>query len=264
MSWSASQNKFSGIFAKIYSLIFAKLINYRKTYSKIYSLGEEETQYLRLIGIKEDNIEPMVHGYNSTEIYYSEYERNKLRSTLHLKHSDCLIGYVGKFDNYKRPDKIFDVFNDFTADEIENIKFIFVGNFETKYKIIFEKKLANFKFKDRCIFYPSIPYNKLYKIYSALDICIWPKQTTLSSIHAQVCHCLPIMENEDSNMERVYYKEFLFEKDDIDNAKYLVRKAIKTYNDLSLIDMEYFCITRDYVKNVEIINEEWKEYIARK
>ena len=64
----------------------------------------------------------------------------------------------------------------------------------------------------------SKPFSELHNWYSASDICIWPKQTTLSSIHAQVCNTTVIMEKQISNVERVVNLNNLFEINNLKNS----------------------------------------------
>ncbi|OTN93243.1 glycosyltransferase, partial [Enterococcus faecium] len=76
MSWVASKNKLSGILPYFYSFVFSRIINNTSKYKKIYSLGLEETQYLKKLKIKDSKIENLYHGYNSKEVFYSrEYRK---------------------------------------------------------------------------------------------------------------------------------------------------------------------------------------------
>ena len=262
MSWTASQNRFSHIFATLFSYTFAKIINNNHKYKKIYSLGTEEEQYLEYIGVKKSLIEKMPHGYNSNEMYYSKEARDNLRRFYNIGEKECLIGYVGKLDFAKRPDLLFDIFEMIEEEVMSNVSILFVGNFEEKYKKIFYKKYETFRYKEKCIFMVAQKYSELYKVYSTLDICFWPRQTTLSSIHAQVCRTLPVMELHESNKERVYNDRYLFEKEDMEKAREKLLLAIKTFRDVDFSSMQVFLSQRDYIKTVKKIDSDWKRYLA--
>lgn len=97
---------------------------------------------------------------------------------------------------------------------------LFIGSMDLDYKVFFQEKMKSYikQYNLSIHIKPFVPFTELYKYYSAIDVCIFPKETTLSSIHAQACGCKVIMENQDSNVERVFDKEFLFEKNDLKDA----------------------------------------------
>ncbi|HFD1796238.1 TPA: hypothetical protein QFP13_002524, partial [Enterococcus faecium] len=86
--------------------------------------------------------------------------------------------------------------------------------------------------------------------------------TTLSSIHAQVCRTLPVMELHESNKERVYNDRYLFEKEDMEKAREKLLLAIKTFRDVDFSSMQVFLSQRDYIKTVKKIDSDWKRYLA--
>lgn len=264
MSWVASHNKFSGIFAKLYGQSFARLINKSKKYKKIYALGKEEYDYLKNIKISDNKIAMLPHGYNSKDMYYSDSERKKLRSELGIDEDQTLVSYIGKLDKYKEPDLIFDVVKDIDPKTMENVRLFFVGNFTDDYEQKFWQKYEEFPFKSQCIFYKSQKYEDLYKYFSASDVCFWPKETTLSSIHAQICHAVPIMENQDSNKERVVDNSSLFQKNDLKDAK---QKFVYVINNLDKFNFNEKIVpkleSRDYIKMVKKLDEQWRRELER-
>lgn len=261
MSWVASKNKLSGILPYFYSFVFSRIINNTSKYKKIYSLGLEETQYLKKLKIKDSKIENLYHGYNSKEVFYSREYRKKIRENYGVNESDIFIGYIGKFDKNKQPDLIFDILNNIDEKYKKRIKILFVGNLNGDYKLKFLEKSTNSELQ-KCIFYERAqPYENLYKYYSALDICIWPKETTLSSIHAQVCHTIPIMENHLSNRERVVENKFLYNVNDLEDASNVLQRVIDEFNqfDFNLISQKLKC--RDYTRKVKYLDREWRNML---
>lgn len=248
MSWVASKNKFRHIYYFLYKLLFANIINKTDKYEVIYALGDEEYEYLKKIGIKDHKIDFLRHGYNNSIMYYDEIGRLEIRQKYKFKKDDIIVCYIGKFNNFKRPDLIFDIIERIDQEFIvsKNIKLLFIGSKEESYMDYFNKKLEKVSTKIQLVIDDSKPFSELRKYYSAIDICIFPKETTLSSIHAQVCGCPVIMEQHKSNIERVIDNTNLYDFDNLDEAANILVRIIKNKeyvkterNILYLEDREY-------------------------
>ena len=228
MSWVASNRKMKKIFYKIYNLLFSSIINRSDKYEKIFALGVEEYQYLKKIGINDNKIDYLYHGYNKNIIYYDENERNSIREKYGFSKSDIVISYIGKFDKNKSPDLLIDIVNRLSENVLSKfcIKILFIGSKESEYMNLFNEKLKTLDNRVKVVIDNSKPFLELRKYFSASDICIYPKETTLSSIHAQVCGCPVIMEKHDSNKERVIIQENLFDIGDLDKASLILNKII--------------------------------------
>ena len=237
MSWVASINRYADYFRKLYSMTFSHIINSSNKYAKVYALGNEEYEYLRALGINKKKIDMLPHGYNKDFFFYDKKERYNLRKELKVGEDTVLISYIGKFDKYKKPDLIFDILELIPPDffKKKKVKVLFLGPKDIDYmEKIFVPKMNNFFLKDKVQILPVKAFNELKGYYSASDICIWPKQTTLSSIHAQVCQTKVIMERHESNIERVINSSTLFEPDNLYQAKDILLRLIHN---------------REYVKN---------------
>lgn len=253
MSWVASRNILAPIYFKFYKMFFSRKINSSEIYNKVFFLGVEEKEYLLRLGISEEKIFPLLHGFNSEKMYYSENERLILRSKWGIDNNTIVIGYVGKFDEYKSPHLIFDIIRKIDKQNLDRISLVFIGSKNNKYIHYFNRQLQAFQNEQNILIqiFDSVPFLELFKVYSAIDICIFPKQTTLSSIHAQVCGCEVVMENEKSNMERVRKSKNLFNKNDYLDAGSIVNGLIYNWNYVrDLCDIEFFS-QRDYKIQVE-------------
>lgn len=264
MSWVASKNRFSKNIAKVFSSLFSKKINISNKYKMIYSLGIEESQYLESIGIDNKMIEYLPHGYNSDEMFFSNIARKEIRNKYSISEDEVLISYIGKFDKNKRPDIVLDIIDALGVEYKKNIKLLFVGNMTGDYEKLIYKKVSQYNLLSKCTFIEAQPYKLLYKFFSASDICIWPKETTLSSIHAQVCHSIPIMENHDSNKERVIDNRSLFEKNNIDDAVSILEFVIDNYSSFDFKAINSDLKSRDYKTTTKKLNAEWETWINEK
>ncbi|EGS5728535.1 TPA: glycosyltransferase [Clostridium perfringens] len=228
MSWIASKNKFRKIYYAIFSLFFASIINNSNKYERVFALGEEEYEYLKKIGIQENKIDYLYHGYNNNDMYYDYKERKQIREYYNFKDNEIIISYIGKFDFAKRPDLIIDIINKLDKDLLsENkLKLLFIGSKNNKYMEEFNIKLKKLNPRVEYLIDDAKPFNQLRKYYSASDICIFPRETTLSSIHAQVCGCSVIMENHKSNKERVINNNNLYNIGNLDEAANILTDII--------------------------------------
>ena len=258
MSWVASQNKFAKIFLFLYSITFAKLIRLTTKYDKIFALGVEERQYLAKMGIPNGLIDGLPHGYNKLFFYFDPVKRLEIRKRINLKNDDLIIAYIGKLDYHKKPHLLFNIISNIDNNILyeNNIRILFIGSSEKKYKIFFQEELNNFKLKHttiEIIFLNALPFEELANWYSTIDICIWPQQTTLSSIHAQICQAVVIMEKQLSNFERVINKDNLFNIGDFKHASEILERNI--------LNKEY------YIKNKlideDLLNREYSSQFSK-
>jgi len=249
MSWVASQNRFRMLYYTLFRKIFAPIINKTDKYTKIFALGDEEYQYLTNLGISRSKIDYLRHGYNDAIMHYDPAGRTSIRKEYGFEDSDVVISYIGKFNKSKRPDIVFDIIDNIDKSVIDEfkLKLLFIGPKENQYmQNTFGTKLKQMEDKIKIIVDSSKTFNELRKYYSASDICIFPKETSLSSIHAQICGCPVIMERHQSNIERVINSKNLFDSDDILAAKDILTRIIENreyeksnLNVSSLKDREY-------------------------
>lgn len=266
MSWVASKNKFARLYYKFYSLTFAKIINKTSKYQQIYALGEEEKEYLEKLGIDNKKIQILPHGYNE-KIYFKNNDlREKIRKELKIQKGDILISYIGKFDNLKKPHLNLEIFMKLGKSYIEKnkIKFLFLGPKQNKYmNEVFYPILEKIDFKDEIIVEKGKNSEELNKYYNASDICLWPQETTLSSIHAQVTGTVCMMEAHSSNIERVVDNENLFEIGNLSSAVKVLKNIIenKKYLKESLISEKLK--NREYHIQIKTLYKKWEALLKK-
>lgn len=263
MSLSGSKNKLNKQIVQFYKIFFSRMASTK--YNKVYYLGEEEKDYILKLGINSKIIDSMLHGYDSEEMYFDQTKRTEIRKYYNISEDQILILYTGKRDNEKQPHLIFPIINKIDPKYYGLVKLMFIGNELEVYheKFIVELKKVNSQIE--VIFVDAQPYKELYKFYSASDICIFPKQCTLSSIHAQVCKNVVIMENEKSNFERVYEKKNLFTANDLNEASSILNRNIinKCYNisEQKYLDVLNWLEPRNYKSQMKHIEKTWERLI---
>ncbi|PUU88408.1 glycosyltransferase family 4 protein [Halanaerobium sp.] len=230
MSWVAAKNKFRKPFYFFYKLTFANIINKTDKYHKIYALGNEELEYLHNIGIKDKKTDFLPHGFNDDIMYYDKKQRQKIRKKFNLD-NNIVISYIGKLNESKRPDLLINIINELDKEFINtyNISLLFIGPQNKKYMNLFNRKLNSLNFELEYRVEDSKPFRELRKYFSASDIMIFPKQTTLSSIHAQICGCPVIMEDHKSNRERVINNDNLYPENNFKKAANILKRLIENH-----------------------------------
>lgn len=232
MSWVASRNRLRKLYYIFFRLFFANKINNTNKYEKVYALGLEEWEYLNRLGVNDEKIQLLPHGYSDETMYFDYSSRVSLRKHYNINENEILISYIGKFNMYKRPDLILKMVEQLLLyNNNLKINLLFIGSKEPKYMdSVFLPKYNQLRNRVNIILDDAKEYEELYKYFSTSDICIFPKETSLSSIHAQVCGCKVIMENHKSNSERVIDKSTLFEVDDLEGASNILMNLIENHN----------------------------------
>lgn len=255
MSWIASQNKFRRIYFFLFKHLFSRIINSSNKYQFVYALGDEEYEYLVQLGISNEKIKYLRHGYNPSIMYYDEKARKEIRRQYNFSDNDIVISYIGKFDYHKRPDLLIDIIDKFDIDYIndKNIKLLFIGPKDYEYMKLFNDKISKIENKISYIVDESKEFKSLRKFYSAVDICVFPKETTLSAIHAQICGCPVVMENHKSNLERVVLRKNLFDIDNLEEANTVINSIItnQEYNKTLGIEVANKLQNRNYRNQIQ-------------
>lgn len=128
-------------------------------------------------------------GVDSDIFKYNYLERQKIRRKYLIKPTDIILIYTGKIIKNKRIDLIINALNKIKS---KKIFLMILGRGDEKYKT----ELKNIVNTDNppIIFVDSVNNKDMYKYFSAADIAIWPKESTISILEAMSCS-LPIICN---------------------------------------------------------------------
>ena len=148
-------------------------------------------------GISLENITIIPLGADDTLFRFNETARQEIRSKLHLKESDIVFIYTGKFTPKKRLDILVDA-----VKIIENkggLKVLLVGNGTPAYVEELKRDIKTKNLGDKFIWHDMVPNKELYRFYSAADVAVWPRTATASIQEAMACR-LPVIINEVSRV----------------------------------------------------------------
>ena len=217
-----SKNKFIG---KLFYFIFKRVVvpSINKKNIIVFYTTKENGMILRdVYGIKEKNIKSCLIGTDTTKFYFHEEERRFLRSKYSLKEEDIAIIYTGRHNNIKKPHLVLEAVKGMNTNNTGELFLFFVGSKDLKYFNEHFKENLDYGFK---IFYiPEVKNDELYKYYSMADIAVFPKENTLSTLDVQACKLPVILEDNQTNRERIRNSGLLYEKNNLNDLTEKISK----------------------------------------
>jgi len=208
-----SKNKLIGnLFYFIFKRTVVPSIN-KKNIVVFYTTNENKMILKDVYGIKEKNIESCLIGTDTTKFHFDEEERRSFRSKYGLKEEDIAIIYTGKHNDIKKPHLVLEAVKNLNVSNSKELFLFFVGSKDTKYFAKHFKENYDYGFK---VFYiPEMKNDVLYKYYSMADIAVFPKENTLSTLDVQACKLPVILEDNQTNRDRIKDSGLLYEKNSL-------------------------------------------------
>lgn len=157
---------------------------------KIIAICEDTKVFMiKNYGFLENNI-VVVPLAADEELFKREPEwRMKLRTELDIKESDVVYIYSGKIFPNKGIHLLIEAALSL-MDKYNNVKIIVVGYGPNEYIKNMKEKILKSRHENKFSWLEWMNPKELYKIYSAADIAVWPKEATNSIEEAMAC-CLP-------------------------------------------------------------------------
>lgn len=224
-----SKNKFIGkLFYFVFKRTVVPLIN-KKNIVVFYTTKENGMILRDVYGIKEKNIKNCLIGTDTSKFYFDEEERRSLRSKYGLKEENIAIIYTGKHNNIKNPHLVLEAVKKLDRKNTVKLFLFFVGSKDEKYFLKHFGELSNYNFE--FIYIPEIINDELYKYYSMADIAVFPKENTLSTLDVQACKLPVILENNQTNRDRIRNSGLLYQKNNLSDLSDKIYELI-TNNEL--------------------------------
>jgi glycosyltransferase involved in cell wall biosynthesis len=220
-----SKNKFIGnLFYFVFKKTVVPIIN-KKNIVVFYTTNENRLILKDVYGIKEKNIKRCLIGTDTSKFYFDENERGFWRRRYDIKMKDIAIIYTGKHNDIKKPHLVLEAVKNLNIDNSREIFLFFVGSKETKY--FAEHFKENFDYGFKVIYISEIENDQLYKYYSMADIAAFPKENTLSALDVQACKLPVILEDNQTNRDRVNDSGLLYEKNSINDLTKKIFRLIE-------------------------------------
>ena len=224
-----SKNKFVGsLFYFIFKRTVVPIINKRNV-GVFFTANENGMMLKDIYGITENNIHSCLIGTDTSKFYFDDIQRKSLRGRYNINENDIAIIYTGKHNVIKQPHLVLNAVKNLDRKNTVKLFLFFIGSKDEKYFLKHFGDKPDFKFK--LIYIPEIENDELYKYYSMADIAVFPKENTLSILDVQACKLPVILEDNQTNRDRIRYSGLLYEKNNLNDLSDKIYKLI-TANEL--------------------------------
>lgn len=198
----ASKNPLSKLF-RIYFRLFItpKIIEHKWTVIRT----QDDNYVNKCLGIPKSQTPFISFGSDTTLFHPDMNVRKQFREKYGIKQNDFVVVYTGKLNEAKGGKLLAQAFEKKLSNfKYENITLIAVGNSSGEYGKEVEKIFENSE--NNIIRIPTQKYVELAKFYQAADLCVFPKQCSLSFYDAQACGLPVVSEDNNINVDRLQYE----------------------------------------------------------
>lgn len=251
----ASQNKFSKLYEKFYSLLFGKRIK-NKGY---YVIRTQDDNYVNeKLGIPKEQT-PFISFGTDTILFTPSLEvRRSFRKEYGISEEAFVVLYTGKLTEAKGGLLLAETFKEKFTKEIVLVCVGTPPKNEYGEKVIklFEQS------ENKVILFPTQKYQDLAKFYQMADLSVFPKQCSMSFYDAQACGLPVLSEDNNVNVERCSNQNgFNFKANSVSDFRAKIEKIIH------LNSVEYQLYKTNAKKFIdtgysyEIIAQEYTRYL---
>lgn len=217
----ASRNPFNRIFRLYYRKFIAPI--YRR-HGYVVVRTQDDPYVEQCLGIPLSQA-PFISFGTDTELFEpNESVRNKFRESHSISKDDFVVVYTGKISETKGGRLLAKAFGRrFPTNR--NVILIAVGNTAGSYGEEVEQSFS--RARNRIIRFPTQKYQDLPRFYQASDLCVFPKQVSLSFFDAQACGLPVVSEDNNINIDRLKHNNGLtFRTDDVDDFREKILRCV--------------------------------------
>ncbi len=210
----ASANKFYKLYRLLYRKVFTPII----VKNRIPVIRTQDDPYVeKCLGIPLTQSPWISVGSDTLLFHPDEFAKESFRERNAIGKDDYVILYAGKLDESKGGMFLAKSFmQKFMTNR--NIVLVIVGNLAGVYGKEVEDIIS--KSENRIIHFQTQKYTDLPKFYQAADLCVFPKQCSLSFYDAQACGLPVIAEDNSINVDRLKHGNgFTFKAGDIQDFR---------------------------------------------
>lgn len=232
----ASKNKF----VKIYEAMFKKLITPRIVRDHIPVILTQDDDYVNShLGMPKD-LTPFISFGTDTDLFKpSKNTRKDFIREHNFKEDSFIIVSTGKLSSAKGG-KLFAeaVARKFNTER--DVVIVVIANLDGEYEREVKKMLVNSE--NKVLFYPVQNYMDLPYFYQIADVCVFPRQCSMSFYDVEACGVPVISEDNNINIERNSHGNGLcFKKGDVGDFRSMIETIINMQPD-DYANMSMACI----------------------
>lgn len=192
-----SKNKF----AKIYNLLYKTVITPIICRNKYCVVRTQDDDYVNRVLRIPATLAPHISFGTDTDLFRPLPEARRTFLQKHnLPENSFIIVCTGKLNEDKGAMLLAQAAREKFAAIEQNVVFLIVGNTVGKYGELVEAELG--RSENKIIRYPLQKYIDLPMFYQCADLCVFPKQCSLSFYDAQACGLPVISEDNNINVDR--------------------------------------------------------------
>lgn len=199
-AFSSLQPGLRNIICPFFRLFFKALL-LRASDGFVATDSESQEIMMEYYGIPKNKIVILPLGADFRLFRFDRDSRRYLRKELGIE-DNIVITYAGKITPEKGLDILIDACTEI-AKRHAKVKILIVGNGYQNYIGALREKIKNAELQDRFIWQKAVNHRTLYKIYSAADIGIWPRQSSVTMLEAMACNLPVIVCDEPAAQERI-------------------------------------------------------------
>lgn len=222
----ASENPFNSLYRLFYKKFFTpKIIK-----NELKVIRTQDDDYVnKHLGIPKRLTPFISFGSDTTLFYPNEDTKSSFRAELGIDSDAFVIIYTGKLAESKGGKILAKVFEE-RFPTTKNVVLLVVGNStNTEYEKEVERIFENSE--NKIIRIPTQKYINLPNYYQVADLCIFPKQCSLSFYDAQACGLPVIAEDNNINNNRLNHSNgFVYRAGNLEDFRSKIMKVIELNN----------------------------------
>jgi len=246
----ASANPFN----KVYRFLFKKIVTPAIVKNKNIIIKTQDDDYVNsCLGIPYEQT-PYISFGTDTELFTPNSDMNiKIRNELDIDLDAFVITYAGKLKQSKGIELLVDTVLGKIESE-RNIVFVIIGNPNDEKGYEAEEKMK--QSENTIIRFSTQKYEDLTKFYQISDLCLFPKQCSLSFFDVQSCGVPVLSEGNNINSERVGHNNgFTFLEDSVEDFRRMIQLITQIkqeeYNEMKKASRDYIIANFDYKEIAE-------------
>ncbi len=202
MTFAASRSKLRFLYP-LFTLLFSKLI--QQSANALVGVTETSKIFMhKKYGIPLERIAVIPLGANIELFQFDAAARREVRNKLAIPDDNVLFIYTGKLIPNKGPHLLVAAAIKLMT-EHSNINVLLLGSGGPAYLDKMKQDIRNSRLEDRFFWHDPVPNKELYKFYSAADVAVWPRESSMSLMEAMACKLPAIISDTSQVNERVGY-----------------------------------------------------------
>lgn len=195
----ASKNPLSKLFRWYFRKSITPLIKKNK-WTVIRT--QDDDYVMKHLGVPKEQAPFLSFGSDTTLFYPDEEVKKRQRESLDIASDAFIVIYTGKLSSDKGGMLLAEAFREKISNSKE-VVLVVVGNANDEYGEEVEKVFS--ESQNRILRFPTQSYTDLPKFYQMADLCVFPKQASLSFYDAQACGLPVVSEDNNVNVDRLKF-----------------------------------------------------------